>query len=223
MLKQSVLAKIYATLDKSPFTAVDFAIEPSREDAEQVLLTIRFRHHPDFVFQVQEHEGRLYAIEVPGDFRKEETVPLPTLHQVTERLTIWARNIRDELRVQLPAYGEIDDLRELIEKHLAEHIQDQDAPFSKAEADELRAKLDALSEKFAELAEHSEITKQELNRVQQELTGIKSNLGAFPKGTWYKTAATKLWSVTSKVVTSAESRKVIAEAARKLIGLSDAP
>jgi len=89
--------------------------------------------------------------------------------------------------------------------------------------DGLREKLDALAERFSELAQHSEITKQELNRVQQELTAIKANLTSFPKGTWYKTAGTKLWSVTSKVITSAESRQVIAQAARKLIGLSDPP
>lgn len=222
MLKHSVLAKIYATLDRSPFTAVDFLIEQPKEMGE-LILTVKFRHNADFIFQVQEHEGEMYVLEAPGEFLKQEPRKLLSLQQVPERLAVWARNIRDEVRAQLPAYDEIDELRELIEKHLEDHLEDQGAPFSKAEADELREKLDALAGKFAELAEHSEITKQELNRVQQELTSIKANLGTYPKGTWYKTTATKLWSVTSKIMTSAESRQVIAQAARKLIGLSDPP
>lgn len=223
MLKQSFLAKVYSTLEKSPFTIADFSVEQGNDEEETVILTVRFRHHSEYVFQVQEHEGSLFAIEAPGTYKRSETVSLPTLHGLPDRLANWARNVRDELRSQMPVYEEVDELRKVIEKHLAEHVTDPDAPFTKAEADDLRAKLDALSSRFVELAEHSEITKQELNRVQQELTAIKANLTSFPKGTWYKTAGTKLWSVTSKVLTSAESRQVIAQAARKLIGLNDPP
>lgn len=223
MLKQSFLAKVYSTLEKSPFTVADFAVEQGEDDEEKVVLTVRFRHDKSFVFQVREHDGSMYSIEAPGSYRKTESVLLPSLHGLPDRLAIWARNVRDELRSQMPVYDEVDELRQVIEKHLAEHVSDADAPFTKAEADELREKLDALAERFSELAQHSEITKQELNRVQQELTAIKANLTSFPKGTWYKTAGTKLWSVTSKVITSAESRQVIAQAARKLIGLSDPP
>ena len=221
MLKQSVLAKVYAALERSPFTVADFVVEPSHKD-ESVVLTVRFRHKPEYVFQVQEHEGELYSLESPGQFQTSETVKV-SLVELPTRLTVWARNIRDELRTELPAYKEIDELREAIEKHVAQHVEGADAPFTREEAEDLRQKLDLLSEKFAELAEHSEITRQELNRVQQELVSIKANLSTFPKGTWYKTAGTKLWSVTSKIVTSAESRQLLAQAARKLIGLSDSP
>lgn len=220
MLKQSVLAKVYTALEKSPFTVADFEVKPEHED-EDVILTVRFRHQQEFIFQVQEHDGKIYSLESPGEYRRSETALLPSLENLPTRLTSWARNIRDELRTQLPAYDEIDQLREAIEQHIESHMTDAAERFTQAEADELREKLDALAAKFVELAEHSEITKQELNRVQQELTSIKSNLSNYPKGTWYKTAGTKLWSVTSKVITSAESRAVLAQAARKLIGLND--
>lgn len=220
MLKHSVLAKIYSALEKSPFTVADFEVKAEHKE-EHVILTVKFRHHAEYIFQVQEHEGAMFALESPGEFLKSETIQLPSLEALPSRLTSWARHIRDELRAELPAFEEIDQLRQTIEQHIADHVADAAAPFTKAEADDLREKLDALASKFAELAEHNEITKQELNRVQQELTSIKANLTTYPKGTWYKTAGTKLWSVTSKIITSSESRQVLAQAARKLVGLGD--
>lgn len=220
MLKHSVLAKVYSTLEKSPFTVADFAVKPDHKD-ESVILTVTFRHQSEYVFQVLEHNDGIFVIESPGEYRKTESGELKSLQELPSKLADWARNIRDELRTHMPVYDEIDELRQAIEKHVAEHVADAEAPFSKVEADELREKLDLLSSKFEELAQHNEITKQELNRVQQELTAIKANISAFPKGTWYKTAGAKLWVVTSKVITSSESRQVLAQAARKLIGLSD--
>jgi hypothetical protein len=220
MLKQSVLAKIYSTLEKSPFTVADFEVTPG-DSEDDAILRVRFRHAPDFSFVVDEQDGKLYALESPGEYRKTEAMVLTTLHNMPERLAAWARNVRDELRSLLPAYTEIDELRDAIEKHIQEHVDHPDQPFSKAEADDLRAKLDQLGEKFVELAERSEITKQELNRLEQELVAIKTNISAYPKGTWYKTAGTKLWAVSSKIMTSTESRQVLAQAAKKLIGLDD--
>jgi hypothetical protein len=220
MLKHSLLAKIYAALEKSPFTVADFLVEEGDEEKNaKLLLSVRFRHQPEFVLQVQEHENLYYSVESPGDFRKTDTVGLPTLQAIPERLAIWARNVRDELRTVLPAFAEIESLRATIDAHLREHLSDPDERFSKAEADDLREKLDALAASFSDLADRSEITKQELNRVQQELTAIKANLANFPKATWYKTAGTKMWSVTSRLITSAESRQLLAQAARKALGM----
>lgn len=73
--------------------------------------------------------------------------------------------------------------------------------------------------KFQEMQENHELTQQEVNRLNQEIAALKVNLSGYPKGTWYKTAASKLWLAVSKVGTSKESRQVISKVANKMLGL----
>ena len=139
--------------------------------------------------------------------------------RIPDRVEVWIRNVRDELRTTVPVYAELDDLKAKLEKHINEHVSNPDVPFSAAEADEMREKLNDLLSRLEEMEKKSEITEQELNRLKKELTSIKANVTTFPKGVWYKTAANKLWAVTSKIATSQESRQVLAKAAQKMLGL----
>lgn len=218
MLKQSVLVKIFSALEKSPFTVADFLVQPGQAKDDPIL-TVTFRHDTRFYFTVTESRGEYWLEVSPGEYKAQEFRQIESMQRLPDRLLEWARNVRDELRAYVPVYAELEELRETIDKHIAEHVEAPDEPFTSEQADELRAKLDILAQKFADLAEHNEITKQELNRLDQELTALKGNLSTFPRGTWYKTAGAKLWSVTSKIVGSKESREVLAQATRKAIGL----
>jgi len=216
-LRNALVAKIWNSLEQSPFTPADFIVDLNRSDA---LLLVTFRHSPAFKFTATEtYKGELFATCSPGAYKATERVQLNTLAELPDLVLNWSRNVRDELRTTVPVYSELDALRETIEKHINEHIESPETPFSNDEAEELRAKLDELAEKFQQMQEHNELTQQEVNRLNQEITAIKANLAAYPRGVWYKTAANKIWIAVSKVGTSKESRQVLAQAAQKLLGL----
>ncbi|WP_371180704.1 hypothetical protein [Xanthomonas sacchari] len=160
-------------------------------------------------------------IASPGEHEVQEYRPIKNPSEVPDEVLSWTRNVRDELRTAIPIYSELDELRDTIEKHVRDHVSSPQEVFSSDEADELRNKLDELLAKFVEMQERHELTQQEVNKLNQEIAAIKANLGGYPKGVWYKTAANKLWLAFSKVGTSKESRQVIAQAAQKLLGLDD--
>lgn len=219
MLRDSLAAKIWSAIEKSPFTVGDFEVEfgSSKDDD---ILNIRFRHHPDFYLSITEnYKSECTSNESPGEHKKKEAYLLRSLADIPERITVWARNVRDELRVTVPVYSELDELREIVERHINENVQNPNERFSDSEVDELREKLDELAKRFAEMQEKNELTEQEVNRLNQEIASIKTNLVSYPRGVWYKTAANKIWATVGKIATSQESRQVLAQAARKMLGL----
>lgn len=217
-LRNSLVSKIWTAIEKSPFTAADFDVVFG--DKDESLLLITFRHEPGFRFAVsQNYTGAVAILASPGDHKTHEVIAVDGFSEIPEKVTAWARNVRDELRATIPIYSELDELREILDRHVADHIDNPGAPFSESEIVELRGKLDELMARFQEMQEKNEMTEQELNRLNQEITSIKTNLTTYPKGVWYKTAANKIWASVSKVATSQESRQVIAQAARKLLGL----
>lgn len=217
-LRDSLVAKIWSSIERSPFTPADFEVDTSGEDG--VLLSIVFRHAPQYSLVVKENwKGEISTALSPGEYKKTETIFPTELHKLPDIVTTWSRNVRDELRTSLPVYSELDAIREALERHINEHVEHPEKPFTEGEADDLREKLDALMEKFCEMQERNELTEQELNRLNREIASIKENLPSYPKEVWYKTAANRIFSAVGKVSTSKESRQVLAQAAQKLLGL----
>ncbi|WP_337054866.1 hypothetical protein [Pseudoxanthomonas sp. USHLN014] len=188
-------------------------------DDRDYLLRIVFRHKEEYTFTLRRLGHEFLVVASPGEHELQESLKVSNPSQSPDQILIWTRSIRDELRIALPVYSELDALREQLEKHVQAHIQDAQQPFSDEESAELRSKLDDLMAKFEEMAQRQELSQQEVNRLQKEVAAIKANLDGYPKGTWYKTAASKLWLAVSKVGTSKESRLVLAKAAQKLLGL----
>lgn len=215
-LRNTLLAQIFAAIEHSAFTVADFEVT---QEVDDDLLRIQFLHHKEYVFQVVGTRSGYYTIEAPGEHQKQEDVPLPSLSAVPARVTAWIRHIREEMRAALPVYSELDELRVRLEEHIKNHIEYPEAKFSPIEEDDLSAKLDELAGRFKVMQEKSELTEKELSRLNQEIENIKSNLSIYPKGMWYKTAANRLWAVTSKIATSQESRQVLAKAAQKMLGI----
>jgi hypothetical protein len=57
--------------------------------------------------------------------------------------------------------------------------------------------------------------------MEAQIEVLVENLKGFRRGTWYRTAATKLWSLASSVASSPEGRKLLTPAAQKAIGVDD--
>lgn len=216
-LRNSVIADVWSAIERSPFSPADFQVITDGRDS---LLKITFRHNAAYTFTLSKSGSKGYMVVAsPGEHETQEYTSVDNPSEAPDQILNWTRNIRDEMRSTIPVYSELDELRETIERHVKEHVDNPQQPFSQEESDELRGKLDDLMAKFQEMQERHELTQQEVNRLNQEITAIKANLSGYPKGTWYKTAANKLWLAVSKVGTSKESRQVLAKAAQKLLGL----
>lgn len=185
MLRKTVIIKIYNALDRSAFSPADFVID--FPEAGEVLVSIRFRYDNNFLFELKERWDkerrvpRFFTIEAPGEHKVQEAVAIVEPSSAASWVMTWCSNIRSELRASIPVYDDLDHIREMIEKHIQEHVKHPEEPFSEAEIDALREKLDNLTEKFDELQQQNELTEQEVNRLKREIRSVKSDLAGFPK------------------------------------------
>jgi hypothetical protein len=218
-LRKSLETKILAAIEASPFTAIDFDVATGGKPGTPIL-RIDFRHHPSYTLEVFERLNNEIHVEIsPGAHKLRERHLISSLGDIPDEVKQWTRHIRDELRTTVPVYAELDALREKVDRHIEEHVSNPNEPFAVHEAAELAQKLDEMIARFVEMEARHELTEQELKRLQQEVTSLKVNVESYPKGTWYRTAAAKLWDVTSKVASSKESRQVLADSARKALGM----
>jgi hypothetical protein len=168
-----------------------------------------------------EEERRLGQMLTPGVHETSEASYIQSLEGIDRTVANWCRHVRDELRATLPVYEELDEIRGIIEEHINKNVDNPEEPFSASEVEELRQKLDFMAEQFSDLLERNEITEKELNVLNREVTALKENMKGFTKGAWYRTAGTRLFDVARKIVTSKEGRKVLADAARKALGVDN--
>jgi hypothetical protein len=221
-LRKSTIAAVYAALDSSSFTAADFEIRANISASE--FLVVTFRSDTQYGFSVVEQtdirdQVSLYITRSPGEQQDTEHLEIVDLTKVPAMLTSWTRFLRTELRAALPVYDEIDDLRRKIEDHISNHVKEPNERFSIEEADVLREQLATLSAKFEEMQEEHKLNAQQVQKLQAQLHVLTEDLKGFHKGTWYRTAATKLWSMTTALATSPEGRKVLTQAAQHALGV----
>jgi hypothetical protein len=113
---------------------------------------------------------------------------------------------------------EFDDLRAQFDKHIKEHLEDPEAPFTAEELDRINKKFDELYQQLAALAAKHEVTEKELNQVKRQFDLLKQNAGDYPKGMWANLAKNRLITALRKVAASKEAEKLMYEGARKLLG-----
>ncbi|HDR8947603.1 TPA: hypothetical protein QDA71_004642, partial [Burkholderia vietnamiensis] len=209
-------------LDESSFTSADFEITTNNK----VLLSVVFRANRRYNFTVQEEQAfikrGIFARRTPGAERESDEVNVESLSYLPNMATEWTKYLRSELRAALPVYDELDALRQRVEEHIQEHVAEPDDRFSREEADELREKLRDLMTKFETLQERSELTDQQVKKLESQIEVLISDLNGFHRGTWYRTAANKIWSIITSVATSPEGRSLLTQAAQKAIGV-DSP
>lgn len=218
-LRTSLISDVYNHLDMSTFTSPDFEITTD----EKVLLSVTFRANRDYKFTVREEmvimSKVVRARRTPGAELSSDTIDVDSLSDLPSLVFEWTKYLRAELRATLPVYDELDALRERVEAHIREHVAEPDDRFSREEADELREKLHGLIEKFEALEEQNQLTEQQVKKLEQQVEILVSDLNGFQKGTWYRTAATKFWSMITSVASSPEGRKLLTQAAQHAIGV----
>ncbi|MGO4151763.1 hypothetical protein [Cupriavidus sp. YAF13] len=210
------MAEIYAALVAGRFTLADFDVSVGTGGTN--LLRITFL--PQKAFELAVDDGsRLLLRMSPGAHKETDLVALDSLAGVPKHITGWTRNIYAELRASLPVMGEIEELQKRLEAHLKSHVENPAEPFTVDEAAAMQQKLDAVIEDLARFRQRDEITQKQLDELVQEVERLKDELSYFPKGTWYRSAGSKLWTLLRGVATSKEGRELASDIARKAIGM----
>lgn len=218
-LRRTVQKEVYDALDRSVFTAEDFEVSFGDPDIEQWLVHISFAHDSEFSFCISEQlPGAGHnVVRSPGEIQQQE-ISYCTFGKALELIPLWAKEIRNELRASKPVYKELDALRELINEQMKESLSESDE-FTIEEINTLRKKFNELEERVEKLEAENIITAKQLDEFKTGLKEVDDDIDTFPKQTWLKTATNKLVKVVAAIGKSQEGRKVLADSARKLLGL----
>lgn len=164
-------------------------------------------------------DERVLVRTSPGDYKTQDFDSFASFDDAVSTIQPWTRRIYEDLKVRLPDVSEIDAFRQTLDAHVKNSIPDENAQFTPAEVDDLSAKLAALEARLQEMEQRHLITEKELKELKQVIGEARNDLPTLPKGMWYRTAGGKVWEVVKKAASTSEARQLIADAAKKLLGI----
>ena len=218
-LRRTIQRQVQESLDSSVFTSEDFTVGFGDPNHDQWLVYITFIHDEEFTFGIGGKSVGLghHVIRSPGEVQQKET-SWESFDAAVALIPEWAREIRNELRASKPIYKELDELKGLINEQLQQSVDDTEE-FTVEEINTLRQKFKELQSRVENLERDNLITKKQLDEFKSGLAEVDEEMDYYPKQTWLKTASNKLVKVITSIGKSQEGRKILADSARKLIGL----
>lgn len=239
LLKNSIIADVIQTLDSSEFCSEDFKL--SFPDNGSILLSIVFLAKEQYYFSVKEDKKSVtsfashalialgknttneYIDEFkcymsPGKYKNAEIISHGELDSAISYIHTWTRHIREELVSAKYANNTTpDDFLKDIHQSIDESIENPDDYFSKSEAEALHQKLDSLQARLSELESKYNLTAEDKIKLEATIEKTKSDINAFPKGIWYKTAVSKITKTIKEVLKTSEGRQALYDMTKKLI------
>lgn len=217
-LRPTSIQRLTHELEATRFGLVGFDVK--FPDTFSVFVTITFVGVKGFSLKIGESgSNTVYVTSSPGEYKVEDTYTFESFDDAIKCVQPWARRIYEDLRVRSPDLGEFAAFRQTLDAHLKSNIPDEQSLFTHIEVNDLTSKLSALEQRLAEMEERHVITEKELKDLSQVVSEARKDLLIMPKGVWYRTAGGKLWEVMKKTAGTNEGRQVLADAARKLLGL----
>lgn len=221
MLNNSTKRTVYNALDDSPFGSASF--ECLFQEAETVgpILTIKFRDNNEFQFKItdakDEYGRNLYQFYYsPAKFTKSSYVN-DEFNKFSDFILKWCSYIKNELIASNPVYEDFEKFKQEINSKIEEYSNDPLCRFDDEEKKNLKSKLDELQNKFEELKRNHEITDNELSKVKAVVSSLTENLKDFPKKTWFRSAASKMYDMSATLMTSQAGQKILEQSANKLL------
>lgn len=220
-IRSTAISQVCGYLESSSFGLSSFEVK--FPDGSNEIVEISFLPQKTFYFYIGLSGGsnqQLYIRVSPGYFKSDDFVGgVTTFESCLAEIHPWVHRISEDLRVSIPDLSGLSEFRETLEAHIQDSIKDEDSLFTEDEVTEIDSKLSALEQRISELEERHALAESELSELRKAVTAARTDLTAYPKGIWYRTAGGKLWEVMKKVGTSKEARELLASAARKLLGL----
>jgi hypothetical protein len=217
--RKTVQKSFYEILDRSVFTSEDFKVTFGDPDKNQYIVHIVFIHDTNFKFSIGKQQLTLghSVTRSPGTIMEQDTSYHP-FDDAKELIIDWCREISHELRASKPIYRELDELKAIITEQLSASMSDSDE-FSVEEINDLRKSFAELKARVEKLEKDQIITEKQLQEFSVGLSEVDDEIDYYPKKTWVKTASNKLVKIVSSIGKSQEGRKMLADGARKLLGI----
>lgn len=223
-LRKVIQRQVYEILDDSVFTSHDFRVVFGDDDKDdEDLIYIEFSYNPSLNFSVNRYTSPGTSINFrifrsPGDFETTQSGYLSDFPEVLAHIDIWCKEVRDELKAELPVYTELDKLRETIEAHI--NSTDSGSEFSAEDIFNLKKSFAELEKRVDALENEKALTEKQAIEVKEGISQVVEDLEFYPKDTWIKTATNKLTKIISTIGKTKEGRAILADGARKLLGLN---
>ena len=216
-LRQTIQGEIREVLDKTVFTSDDFEINLGED--ETALIHIQLKYGEELFFSIDDHFHNEYiCVQSPGDLYSEKTFYVTTIHEALLKIPEWAKEARSELKAQSPMFRDIDNLKKIIESHFSTE-DSGDNEFSVEEINSLKEKFELLLKRVEELEKENKITKKQFEEFSSGISQVSEDLEHYPKSTWIKTASNKVYKTITAIGKSKEGRAILADGAKKLIGI----
>lgn len=221
ILRKTVQREVLDSLDGTIFTKDDFNVTFGDSSANQYIIFIKFIHGEAYDYGI--YRGLLgfnyvfYVDRRPGDTEEKQTYQYATLAEALAGINSWCIEIRNELKASTPIYKEIDNLKEIIFKHIAG--EEKEGEFSVEEIQNLKEKFSQLEKRIEELEREKIISTTQAKEIKDGVSRVTEDLEYYPKETWLKTAANKLVNMVIAVGKSKEGREVLKGGAKKLLGI----
>jgi len=217
-LRQTIKRELIEVLDETTFTVDDFTVDFGGK-GNDLVFKVTFIHDSEFYFDVRKRAtGAFRIILTPGTLEVSENRQAKNFSEVLALIPNWAFEVRNELKAKQPIYREMDELRKTIEESINSSVTEEEE-FSVSEVNELRRKFSALEERVDDLEKQSIITKSQHEKFSKNIHQVSEDIEVYPKKTWIKTSINKLTKTVSLIGKSKEGRAILADGARKLLGV----
>lgn len=216
-LRKTIQKQVLDNLDNTFFTSDDFIVDFENSKGYGRLIDIEFAHDVSFKFQVYENESRFRVVMQPGEIADQDDILLESIKDILKEIWNWANEIRYELKANGPRIDQVEILKKYIREQIK--VDDTSEEFSVSEINELRRKFKELEERVVKLEQDKIITESQLKNFQKGIQQVSSDVEYYPKKTWLRTAPNKLVQLLVAIGKSSEGRKILADGARRLLGL----
>lgn len=239
-LNNTFIEKLEREFDSTRFSSKDFTY--SYPTNGKVFVVIQFKYDDSYIFRISEEEEYEivtqkdayslamggaserknksivnYVTYSPGEYKSTDKVEVYDVGGSLDHIGKWCRYIYDEITHKNEDESFFDNLRHEMEERFKSTIENEAESFSDDEINKINTKFGDLLARFESLKEESKITQEELNRIRDELEGIKSSAKAMPKGLWARITNNKLVDIAMSFAKSKEGREFIISEIKKLV------
>ena len=218
-LRKTIHREVQDILDSSVFTSDDFQVIFGESDENEHLIHIELKYGDELYFSVSDmpHSDSYSCTIKPGSLYERDVVTVHNVHQALMRIPQWALEARNELKAESPLFRDVEELKRTIEEHFSSNADEEE--FSVEEINSLKGKFDDLLRRVEELEKESQITQKQFEEFKSGIEQVSDDLEYYPKATWVKTASNKIYKTIQSIGKSKEGRAIIADGAKKLLGL----
>jgi hypothetical protein len=217
MLRAHARQKFIDTLERSYFGIDNFTIEFG--DGQPDLVHIRFLPNLEFIFATFAQDGnQIISVEAPGlNYLIEEQFTSSGIEMCVARLQKWLDRVHEETISTNPFAREISTLRSEIDKKLSSLGQELQDFFTRAEAESLKAQLDAFGERLNSLSGENEGLQETIKEMAATIADLKSATEVVNKGTWLRMSSGRLLTGLKSFAKSKEVREFALDAAKQFL------